>query len=105
LRFRDTNRLLKDIADAVGQIAGFTVGNDFAVLNVDKRIAVRSRLDLAHELGHVLLRPSVSDGGLKRPDKFRLLKTKHFDSEPHYYCRNTRSWMIYSLRSPETLRR
>jgi Zn-dependent peptidase ImmA (M78 family)/transcriptional regulator with XRE-family HTH domain len=48
------------------------------VLNADKNVAVRSRLDLAHELGHMFLHRSVTDGLLRHSDVFRLVEDQAF---------------------------
>ena len=48
------------------------------VLNIDKRVAVRSRLDLAHELGHIAMHRRIAEVHLKRPETFRLLEEQAF---------------------------
>jgi len=50
----------------------------FIVLNADKNVAVRSRLDLAHELGHLFLHRSVTQDQLRRPELFRLIEDQAF---------------------------
>jgi Zn-dependent peptidase ImmA (M78 family)/transcriptional regulator with XRE-family HTH domain len=53
-------------------------GIPFVILNQDKLIAVRSRLDLAHELGHIVLHRRVTEGQLKKPETFRLIEDQAF---------------------------
>ena len=48
------------------------------VLNDDKKTAVRSRLDLGHELGHMFLHRTVNEEKLRRPDLFRLVEDQAF---------------------------
>jgi Zn-dependent peptidase ImmA (M78 family)/DNA-binding XRE family transcriptional regulator len=48
------------------------------VLNSDKNVAVRSRLDLAHELGHMFLHRGMSEGPLRHSDVFRLAEDQAF---------------------------
>jgi Zn-dependent peptidase ImmA (M78 family)/transcriptional regulator with XRE-family HTH domain len=48
------------------------------VLNADKNVAVRSRLDLGHELGHMFLHRGVAEGLLRRSDMFRLVEDQAF---------------------------
>jgi Zn-dependent peptidase ImmA (M78 family)/transcriptional regulator with XRE-family HTH domain len=48
------------------------------VLNADKRSAVRSRLDLAHEIGHLVFHRSVTREQLQRTDVFKLIEEQAF---------------------------
>jgi Zn-dependent peptidase ImmA (M78 family) len=48
------------------------------VLNADKRVAVRSRLDLAHELGHMILHRHLPEEYLRRSELFRLVEDQAF---------------------------
>ncbi|MCI0347943.1 MAG: XRE family transcriptional regulator [Acidobacteriales bacterium] len=50
----------------------------FIVLNADKDVSVRSRLDLAHELGHVFLHRGATQDQLRRPELFRLIEDQAF---------------------------
>src|SRR5208282_344946 len=40
--------------------------------------AVRSRLDLAHELGHLFLHRGVTEAQLRHPDMFHLIEDQAF---------------------------
>jgi Zn-dependent peptidase ImmA (M78 family)/transcriptional regulator with XRE-family HTH domain len=53
-------------------------GFPLIVLNTDKNIAGRSRLDLAHELGHMVLHRHVIESQLRRPETFRLIEDQAF---------------------------
>ena len=53
-------------------------GLPLVILNTDKNIAVRSRLDLAHELGHLVLHQSISPEQLRRSEIFDLLEAQAF---------------------------
>ena len=53
-------------------------GFPIIVLNADKKVAVRSRLDVAHELGHMILHRHVLDSQLRRPDIFNLIENQAF---------------------------
>lgn len=48
------------------------------VLNSDKNVAVRSRLDLGHELGHMVLHRGVSMDQFKDIEQFDLIETQAF---------------------------
>jgi Zn-dependent peptidase ImmA (M78 family)/transcriptional regulator with XRE-family HTH domain len=48
------------------------------VLNSDKRVAARSRLDLGHELGHLLLHRHVAPEYLTDPERFDLIESQAF---------------------------
>jgi Zn-dependent peptidase ImmA (M78 family)/transcriptional regulator with XRE-family HTH domain len=48
------------------------------ILNADKSVAVRSRLDLAHELGHMFLHSRMAEGELRHSDVFRLVEDQAF---------------------------
>lgn len=53
-------------------------GFPLIVLNAEKNVAVRSRLDLAHELGHMILHRHLRASQLKRPELFRLIEEQAF---------------------------
>src|SRR5262249_5990128 len=53
-------------------------GIPFIVLNADKESAVRSRFDLAHELGHLILHRSVTPDDLKKKPLFRQIEKQAF---------------------------
>ncbi len=53
-------------------------GFPLIVLNADKNVSVRSRLDLAHELGHLFLHRGVTEAQLRHPDMFRLIEDHAF---------------------------
>ena len=48
------------------------------ILNADKNVAVRSRLDLGHELGHMFLHRGLGMESLRRSDVFRLVENQAF---------------------------
>ena len=48
------------------------------ILNADKNVAVRSRLDLGHELGHMVLHRRMAEGALRHSDVFRLAEEQAF---------------------------
>ena len=50
----------------------------FVVLNSDKNVSVRSRLDLAHELGHMVLHRNVSMEQLNDEEQFELIESQAF---------------------------
>jgi Zn-dependent peptidase ImmA (M78 family)/transcriptional regulator with XRE-family HTH domain len=53
-------------------------GIPLVVLNADKRVAVRSRLDLAHELGHAILHRKITPEQFNKPEIFKLLEDQAF---------------------------
>lgn len=53
-------------------------GIPLVILNLDKHIAVRSRLDLAHELGHIAIHRRVSPDYLRKPEAFRVIEDQAF---------------------------
>lgn len=48
------------------------------VLNADKNVAVRSRMDIAHELGHLICHRHVSPEYLEDPERFDLIEQQAF---------------------------
>ena len=69
------SRIFVDSAymDGYSSIDGDT-GQAFAVLASDKGSAVRSRFDLAHELGHLMLHRNIPQAFVKHPANNRLLE-------------------------------
>jgi Zn-dependent peptidase ImmA (M78 family)/transcriptional regulator with XRE-family HTH domain len=53
-------------------------GFPLVVLSADKDVSVRSRMDLAHELGHLVLHRHVTVDQLRKPEMFRLLEDQAF---------------------------
>ena len=51
-------------------------GQPFAILASDKGVAVRSRFDLAHELGHLLLHRNVPSAYIRNPVNNKLLESQ-----------------------------
>lgn len=49
-------------------------GNPLVVLSTDKNCAVRSRFDLAHEIGHLVLHRNVTSDDLKNPKTFKRME-------------------------------
>ncbi len=50
--------------------------NPVVVLSTDKDCAVRSRYDLAHEVGHLILHRSIEQRQLKNKDDFKLIEAQ-----------------------------
>jgi Zn-dependent peptidase ImmA (M78 family)/DNA-binding XRE family transcriptional regulator len=50
----------------------------YILLNDDKQCAVRSRLDLAHELGHLIMHQSVNEESLKNSSLFPMIEKQAF---------------------------
>jgi Zn-dependent peptidase ImmA (M78 family) len=50
----------------------------YVFLTADKDNAVRSRLDAAHELGHLILHSKVQDRQIAHPQTYKLLETQAF---------------------------
>ena len=50
----------------------------FIILNTNKASAVRSRLDAAHELGHILLHKNVSKNHLATASTFKLMESQAY---------------------------
>jgi Zn-dependent peptidase ImmA (M78 family)/transcriptional regulator with XRE-family HTH domain len=48
----------------------------FIVLNNEKQSAARSRFDLAHELGHLILHKNVSGNYINKPEYFNLIENQ-----------------------------
>lgn len=46
----------------------------YVVLNSEKNVAVRSRFDIAHELGHLIIHKNIPPGCLNRPELFELIE-------------------------------
>ena len=53
-------------------------GVPLIVLNADKSVAVRSRLDLAHELGHMALHRHLPESALQNDESFDQIETQAF---------------------------
>lgn len=53
-------------------------GRPYIVLNTEKESAARSRMDAAHELGHLMLHRSVQEPVLRRSEKFKLMEKQAF---------------------------
>ncbi|WP_448266401.1 helix-turn-helix domain-containing protein [Nostoc sp. DSM 114159] len=49
-------------------------GRPYIILGTDKNCAVRSRFDLAHELGHLILHRNISDIYLNNPKYFKIIE-------------------------------
>jgi len=49
-------------------------GRPFIVLSSDKNCAARSRFDIAHELGHLILHRNVPELYIKTPEYFKLIE-------------------------------
>lgn len=60
--------------DAFSQWSDF--GRPFAVLGSDKASAVRSRFDLAHEIGRLILHSHVADASIASAKDYKLLETQ-----------------------------
>jgi Zn-dependent peptidase ImmA (M78 family)/transcriptional regulator with XRE-family HTH domain len=53
-------------------------GIPYVLLNSDKNCAARSRLDLAHELGHLCIHQAISETTLNRKEMFMLIEQQAF---------------------------
>jgi Zn-dependent peptidase ImmA (M78 family)/DNA-binding XRE family transcriptional regulator len=53
-------------------------GLPYVLLNSDKNCSVRSRLDLAHELGHMILHRNVTETTLNKRELFALVEDQAF---------------------------
>jgi Zn-dependent peptidase ImmA (M78 family)/DNA-binding XRE family transcriptional regulator len=53
-------------------------GLPYVLLNSDKDCSVRSRLDLAHELGHMVLHRGITDTTLNKRELFALVEAQAF---------------------------
>jgi Zn-dependent peptidase ImmA (M78 family)/transcriptional regulator with XRE-family HTH domain len=67
-------------ADTMDALSGWChpEGRPFVLLNSEKNCAVRSRLDLAHELGHLALHQQVAQSTLQKSEQFSLIETQAF---------------------------
>ncbi len=67
-------------ADTLDALSGWAQpeGLPYVLLNSDKNCSVRSRLDLAHELGHIVLHRSVTETSLKKSELFALIESQAF---------------------------
>ncbi len=52
------------------------IGRPFTFLGSDKASAVRSRFDIAHEIGHLVLHRHVSDGAITSAKDYKLIETQ-----------------------------
>jgi Zn-dependent peptidase ImmA (M78 family)/transcriptional regulator with XRE-family HTH domain len=50
----------------------------YIVMNADKSVAVRSRLDLAHEIGHMVLHRHVTDYQFRKTAHFKMFEDQAF---------------------------
>ena len=50
----------------------------YVLLNSDKECAVRSRLDLAHELGHICIHQAIPESTLNKQEFFTLIERQAF---------------------------
>lgn len=67
-------------AETLDALSEWLQPEDFplVILNADKSASVRSRLDLAHELGHMFLHRYLTEGLLRHPNLFRLTEDQAF---------------------------
>jgi Zn-dependent peptidase ImmA (M78 family)/DNA-binding XRE family transcriptional regulator len=67
-------------AEALDGLSGWAYPEmlPFVLLNSDKDCAVRSRLDLAHELGHLVLHRRVAPSVLHKQEMFKLIEDQAF---------------------------
>lgn len=61
-------------SEALDAFSRWRDGRPFVFLGSEKGSAVRSRLDAAHELAHLVLHRSVTPEALKRPELFRRIE-------------------------------
>jgi Zn-dependent peptidase ImmA (M78 family)/transcriptional regulator with XRE-family HTH domain len=64
--------------DGLDGLSGWFGSRPVVLLNSDKETAVRSRLDLAHELGHLILHRNVAVAAINTPASFKLIETQAF---------------------------
>jgi len=67
-------------ADTLDALSGWTYPEHvpYVLLNSDKDCSVRSRLDLAHELGHLILHRKINSTVLRRRELFNLVESQVF---------------------------
>lgn len=63
---------------ALDAFSGWADGTPFIILGSDKGSAARSRLDTAHELGHLVAHRSITATQLTRPADLKLLEIQAF---------------------------
>ncbi|MBD2569880.1 helix-turn-helix domain-containing protein [Anabaena lutea] len=61
-------------AETLDAFSLWVSGRPYIILGTDKNCAVRSRFDLAHELGHLILHRNISDIYLNNPKYFKLIE-------------------------------
>lgn len=61
-------------AETLDAFSLWVAGRPYIVLGADKNCAVRSRFDLAHELGHLILHRNIPDIYLNDPKYFKLIE-------------------------------
>ncbi len=64
--------------EALDAFSGWLDGTPYIVLGADKGSAVRSRLDAAHELGHLVLHRKVTPTMLARPADLQVIERQAF---------------------------
>jgi Zn-dependent peptidase ImmA (M78 family)/transcriptional regulator with XRE-family HTH domain len=67
-------------AETLDAVSGWAEpeGLPYVLLNSDKSCSVRSRLDLAHELGHMVLHRNVTETTLNKGELFAMVETQAF---------------------------
>ncbi len=61
-------------SDALDALSTWVNGRPYVVLGADKASAVRSRFDLAHEVGHTILHRRIDPARLVHPTDFKLIE-------------------------------
>ena len=69
----------------------------YIILGDDKGSAVRSRFDVAHELGHLILHRNLSPKCIHNPVNNKLIESKRIASLRRFYFQLTLSRRIYML--------
>lgn len=64
------------VADSLDAFSNWSYPDQvpYIVLNSEKNVAVRSRFDVAHELGHLVLHRRIPPSSLTRPEMFDLIE-------------------------------
>jgi Zn-dependent peptidase ImmA (M78 family)/DNA-binding XRE family transcriptional regulator len=65
-------------SDQLDAFSRWRRGRPFVFLGSDKESAVRSRLDAAHELGHIVLHRGVTAEHMSRPEVFKRIEEQAF---------------------------
>ena len=81
--------------DALSDVDDEFDGRPYVVLGLDKRSAVRSRFDAAHELGHMILHRRIDRSRIFKSGspEFEIIENQAHRFAGAFYCRASRSAM------------